>query len=68
MGTNGRLNNRQIALRGMVMKEKKKLGSMKRTDKWYELGQLPMCNTQLLEYNPLEILMKTFVMSICNTT
>jgi hypothetical protein len=36
MGTNGRLNNKHIALRGVVTKEKGELGSMKKTDKRYE--------------------------------
>jgi hypothetical protein len=37
MGINGGLNNRQIALKGVVNKEKKELGNMKRTNEWYEL-------------------------------
>jgi hypothetical protein len=37
MGTNGRLNNKQIVLRGVVTKEKRELGSIKKMDKRYEL-------------------------------
>jgi len=37
MGTNGGLNSRHIILKGMVIKEKKELGSMKKTNEWYEL-------------------------------
>jgi hypothetical protein len=52
MGTNGGPNNKQLALKGMVTKEKQELNNIKGTDERYELKQLPTSSTQLLEYNP----------------
>ncbi len=48
---NGRLNNKQIVLRGVVTKEKRELRNLKGIGEMYELKQLPTCNMQLLEYN-----------------
>jgi hypothetical protein len=42
---NGGLNNKQIALRKVVSKEKKELWGIKRTNEKYELKQLPTYNT-----------------------
>jgi hypothetical protein len=41
MGTNGRINNRQFALRGVVIKEKQELKNIKGMNERYELKQLP---------------------------
>jgi hypothetical protein len=60
--TNGGLNNKQLAMKGVVIKEKRELKSIKGTDKRYEPGQLPTSNIQHLEYNP----MKNNVENICN--
>jgi hypothetical protein len=49
---NGRLNNRQLAMKGMVTNEKRKLKSIKRIDERYEPRQLPTYTIQHLEYNP----------------
>jgi len=46
----------------MVIKEKKELWGIKQMDKMYELRQLPICSTQLLEYNH----MRNNIKSICN--
>jgi hypothetical protein len=62
MGTNGRLNNKQLALRGVVIKEKWELKNLKIMNETYELRQMPTYDTQLLEYN----LMGNNVESICN--
>jgi hypothetical protein len=51
---NGGLNNKQITLRGMMVKEKKEFWNIKKINKKYELRPLPTCNTQLLKYNPME--------------
>jgi hypothetical protein len=37
MGTNAGLNNRQFALKGVVIKEKRELRSIKGTNERYEL-------------------------------
>jgi hypothetical protein len=59
---NGGLNNKQLTLKGVVIKEKWELRSIKGTNKTYELKQLPTYDTQHLEYN----LMGNNVESICN--
>jgi hypothetical protein len=46
----------------MVIKEKKELWGIKQMDKRYKLKQLPICSTQLLEYNHMRNNIKT----ICN--
>jgi hypothetical protein len=51
MHTKGRLNNRHVALKGLVTFKKQELNNIKKTDKKYELKQLSAYNTQLLEYN-----------------
>jgi len=51
MHTKGRLNNRHVALKGLVALKKQKLNNIKGTDEKYELKQLSAYNTQLLKYN-----------------
>jgi hypothetical protein len=45
MGVSGRLNNKHIALRRVMITKKKKLWNIKGIDERYELIQLPTCNT-----------------------
>lgn len=48
---NGGLNNKQIILKGVVIKEMRELWGIKGIDEKHELKQLPTFNTRLLEYN-----------------
>jgi len=61
MGVNGGLNNKQIALRKVMIK-KKELWKIKKIDERYELIQLPTYNTKFLKYN----LIRNNVEGICN--
>jgi hypothetical protein len=62
MGVNGRLNNKQIALKRVMIRKKRELWNIKGMDERYELIQLPTCNTKLLKYN----LTRNNVEGICN--
>jgi hypothetical protein len=45
IGANGRLNNKQITLKGVVIKEKRELWGIKGTKKRYKLKQMLTYNT-----------------------